>query len=204
MRRHQILLLSSLLTASTVSFADNSKTISRILDVDDVDLVHIEFPVGELEVVIWDELGISLEVEVFMEPDSSFELRDQITLTPEVDGSDLLLVIDEKDLELHWVVKVPESLALEIELGVGEIRIDGLDNNLSVELGVGEIEVIAATANFDHIDASVGVGDATLQGFGSGTENERSFGSRDAHYEGGGDYAIEVELGVGDALVRLD
>jgi hypothetical protein len=58
--------------------------------------------------------------------------------------------------------------------------------------------------NFDHINASVGVGEATLRGFGSDTENRRSFVSAEAHFEGRGDYQIEEELGVGEAVIRLD
>lgn len=207
MRRHQILILSSLLTVSGISFADNYKNINRTLDADELDSLRIEFSVGELEVEIWDGDSIELDIELTSERNwLSWRRRkvEDIELEVRTSGDELFLGIDEGKLNQHWVVKMPAKLALDVELGVGEIRIDGLDNNLAVELGVGEIEVITATDNFDHIDASVGVGDATLRGFGSGTENERSFVSADAHYEGRGDYTIEVELGVGDALVRLD
>ncbi|MFT7294873.1 MAG: hypothetical protein ACI87Q_002731, partial [Pseudohongiellaceae bacterium] len=36
------------------------------------------------------------------------------------------------------------------------------------------------------------------------TGNKHSFVRADAHFEGRGDYQIEVELGVGEALIRLD
>lgn len=207
MRRHKILILSSLLTVSASSFADNYKNISRTLDADELDSLRVEFSVGELEVEIWDGDSIELDIELKSERSWLSWRRskvDDIELELRTSGDEMLLRIDEGNLNQHWVVKVPAKLGLEVELGVGEIRIDGIDNNLSLELGVGEIEVIAASDNFDYIDASVGVGDAILRGFGSGTDNERSFVSADAHFEGRGDYKIKVELGVGDALVRLD
>lgn len=207
MRRHQILILSSLLTVSAGSFADNYKNISRTLDADELDSLRIEFSVGELEVEMWDGDTIELDIELTSERSwLSWRRRkvEDIELELRTSGDELFLGIDENKLNQQWVLKVPAKLALDIEIGVGEVRIDGLDNNLSLELGVGEIEVITATDNFDYIDASVGVGDAILRGFGSGTENERSFVSADAHFEGRGEYHIEVELGVGEAMVRLD
>lgn len=207
MRRLQILVLSSLLTVSTLSFADNYKNINKTLDADDLDSLRIEFSVGEVELEIWDGDSIELDIELKAERSwLSWRPRkvEDIELEVRTSGGELFLGIDENKLQQQWVLKVPAKLALDIEIGVGEIRIDGLDNNLSLELGVGEIEVIAATDNFDHIDAAVGVGEATLRGFGSGTENERSFVSADAHFEGRGEYYIEVELGVGEAMVKLD
>jgi hypothetical protein len=207
MSRLQILVLTSLLTVSGLSCADNNKNITRTLYVDELDSLRIEFPVGELEVEIWDGESIELDIELKSERSWLSWRRhkvDGIELEVSTSGGEVFLRIDADKLNQHWVVKMPAKLALGVDLGVGEIRIDGLENNLAVELGVGEVEVIAATDNFDHISVLVGVGDATLQGFGSGDENERSFISADAHFEGQGDYQIEVELGVGEVLIRLD
>jgi hypothetical protein len=206
-RRLQILVLFSLLTVSGLSFADSYKNITRTLNVDELDSLRIEFPVGELEVEIWDGESIELDIELKSERSWLSWRRhkvDDIELEVSTSGGEVFLRIDADKLNQHWVVKMPAKLALGIDLGVGEIRINGLENNLAVELGVGEIEVVAATDNFDHINASVGVGDATLRGFGPDTGNKHSFVRADAHFEGRGDYQIEVELGVGEALIRLD
>lgn len=207
MRQFKLLVLSVFLTLSSLSVADNYKNISQTLDAGGLDSLHIEFSVGELEVEVWEGESIELDIELKAER-SWLTWRRRKVEDIEVDirtsGDELFLAIDENKLNQHWVVKVPAKLALEIELGVGEIRIDGLDNNLKLELGVGEVEVITATDNFGQIRAAVGVGDATLRGFGAGAENERSFVSADAHYEGSGEYQIEIDLGVGETSVRLD
>jgi hypothetical protein len=207
MRPLQILALSSLLALNAFSYADNNKNITRTLDTDRSDSLRIEFSVGELEVEVWDGESIELDIELKGER-SWLNWRNRnvedIELEVRNSGDELFLGINGKKLNQHWVVKVPAKLALAVEMGVGGIRIEGLNNNLAIDLGVGEIGVIAATDNFDSINVSVGVGEAILEGFGSSAENERSFVSADARYKGQGDYKIDLELGVGDASVRLD
>jgi hypothetical protein len=207
MSRLQILVLALLLTVNGLSCAENYKNITRTLYVDELSSLRIEFSVGELEVEVWDGESIELDIELKSQRSwLSWRRRkvEDIELEVRISSDEVFLGIDADKLNQQWVVKMPAKLALDVDLGVGEIRIDGLDNNLALELGVGEIEVIAATDNFDYINVSVGVGDVSLRGFGSGTENERSFVSADAHFEGQGDYQIEAALGVGEVLIRLD
>jgi hypothetical protein len=147
-KRFQILVLSSLLTVSGLSFADNYNNITRTLDVHELDSLRIEFPAGELEVEIWG--GESLELDIELKSERSWlswrrRKVDDIELEVSTSGGEVFLGIDADKLNQHWVVKMPAKLALGVDLGVGEIRINGLKSNLAVELGVGEIEVVAAT-----------------------------------------------------------
>ncbi len=87
-------------------------------------------------------------------------------------------------------------------MGVGEVTIKALHNSLALELGVGSIAIDTDEADFRKIEASVGVGDATLRGFGSNADSERSFVSASANYEGDGEHHIAIELGVGEVSIR--
>lgn len=200
-------LLAGALMASSMAMAANFKTITQSIEAEDFDELKVAFSVGELELEVWDGDTIELEIELRAERSwLSWRRRDveDIELEVRSSGDSLFLGIDEDKLNQTWVLKVPESLALEIEMGVGEISIDGLNNSLFADLGVGEFSIRTTSENFATIRASVGVGDATLRGFGSGSENERSFVSADANYQGSGEYDIEVEVGVGEVSVRRD
>lgn len=207
MKTMQSILLAVTLCVSTFAMAANFKTITQSIEAEDLDELRVAFSVGELEIDVWDGDTVELEIELRAERSwLTWRRKDVEDVELEVrrNGDSLLLEIDEDKLNQSWVLKVPESLAIEIELGVGEVSIDGLNNNLMADLGVGEFSIKTSTDDYDFIRASVGVGDATLRGFGSGSENERSFVSADANYQGSGEYQIEVEVGVGEVLVRLD
>lgn len=207
MKYIQSALLAGVLFASTAAMAANYKTITQSIEADEFAELRIGFSVGELELDVWDGDTIEIEIELKAERSwLSWRRRDveDIELEVRSSGDSLFLSIDEDRLNQTWVLRVPDGLALEIEVGVGEISIDGLDNNLFADLGVGEFSIRTASENFSSIRASVGVGDATLRGFGSGSENERSFVSADANYQGPGEYDIEVEVGVGEVSVRRD
>ena len=117
-------------------------------------------------------------------------------------GSRVYLAITEDDIEQDWRVKLPASLALELEMGVGDIKLDNFANHLDLELGVGAVRVETSNVDFESIHASAGVGDASIRGFNTRADNERSFISADASYLGGGEFVMNIEVGVGDVQVR--
>jgi len=99
---------------------------------------------------------------------------------------------------------MPTKLALDIELGVGEIQIEDFSNELTVELGVGSVQVDVNDTDYRSIHLSAGVGDSSIRGFPNNSDNERSFISADSYYHGSGDLEIEIEVGVGDVRVRAN
>lgn len=203
-RLQRSILLAAFISLPTVSVADNYKHISETLSAADIESLDIEFSVGELEVIVGDGDSIELEIELKAERSwLSWRRRkvEDIDVEIETRGDTLYLAIEENNLSQQWSLRVPAKLALEAELGVGDIRIENLANDLDVELGVGSVEVTTADTNYDSINASVGVGDVSLRGFGQSSDNERSFVSADAYYQGQGDYSIEIDLGVGDVEV---
>ena len=73
---------------------------------------------------------------------------------------------------------------------------------LEVELGVGDVNVEAPEDSVGRVDLNVGVGDARLRG-GEVLDNDSVFISKSIRKKGNGAHDIEVDLGVGDADVRL-
>jgi hypothetical protein len=204
MKMIKLLPYSFFLFAST-THADNTKLINQSFASDDFEKLKLELTVGQLDIEVWDEDRVEVSIELRAER-SWLTLRrrnlDGIELSVEENGDELYLGIDEKKLEQEWSLKVPAKLAMEIEMGVGSVDINGLQNSLALELEVGEVSINTVDVDFRTIEASVGVGDAALRGFGPSAENERSFVSADAYYEGEGEYQIKVELGVGEVSIR--
>lgn len=197
--------LLALFFAASSSFADGVKHIQQSLSTEDFERLKLELNVGELEIEIWDEDALELDIELRGERGFLALQRrnvDNIELEIKANDDELTLAIDERNIEQDWSLKVPAKLAMEIEMGVGEVVISDLRNSLVLNHGVGSVEITTADIDFKRIATTVGVGDAMLKGFDKENRSERSFLRADASYDGDGEYNIWVELGVGDISIR--
>ncbi len=199
------LVLPATLLISVSTFADSDKHISHTVDAAELDSARLEFPIGQLEIVTYDDDEIQLDIEIEAERHwFIFSKKDvaDVELEVQIVGSNVYLGIDNDDVEQHWIVKIPTKLALTIEVGVGEIKIEEFSNNLEMDLGVGSVRVEVAGADYDVIHVESGIGDAQIVGFSQSAESERNFISADAIYHGEGDLEMEIEVGVGDIQVK--
>ncbi len=209
MKRSHVIVVSlvaacSLLYTGAASAA-SAKRIERSIDASD--LVHVDFDISVAEMDIQVYEGDEIELDIALEADRGwwfFGRRDIDDVDVRVDfsGDSVEIILDEDDVEQDWRVRLPAHLAISMEIGVGDVDIDGVANDLLMEMGVGAVQVTVADLDFDIIHLQTGVGDSSLRGFGRGTDNERNFVGADSYYRGEGDHEIEIELGVGDAEVR--
>ena len=193
------LLFSSSLLAASI------KRVEHSIDADDLDRIDIEVSVAEMDIEIHD--GNTIELDITLEANDGWWIFgrkdiDDVELSISNRGNRLVLILDEDDVEQDWRVRLPAHLAIDLEIGVGDVDIDGLANDLILEMGVGSVQVDVADMDFSSIHLQTGVGDSSLRGFGRGTDNERNFVGADSFYQGDGEYQISVEVGVGEARVR--
>ncbi len=199
------LILLGLLPVS--AFAASSKHISETLDSSGLEGVKLEISVAELDIEVWEGDEIQLEIDIESNRNwLSWRRKDvaEIELEMDVNGSRAYLSLTEDNIDQDWRVRLPAHLALEVEMGVGDMRIEGLDNDLEVELGVGAVRVEMAADDVASINATAGVGDASIEGFRNRADNEQRFISADAYYVGAGEHDIHVDVGVGDVRVRAN
>jgi len=199
-----LLLLLTVLAMPAV-MAQSSKRLSYDIDAAAFESLELEMAIGEMDIEIGDDDSISLEI--FLEAERRwFSLRrpdvSDVELEQREQGNSLYLGIDRDNLEQTWRVRLPARLALEIDVGVGDVSLSGLDNSLDLELGVGAVSVEVASENFREVTASAGVGDAVVRGFQNSDNERRALVGANACYEGNGEYNISVEVGVGDAQIR--
>lgn len=184
--------------------AASSKRIQQSIDASDFSHIDFEISVAEVEIEVYD--GDTVEIDIELRAERSWWIFgrgdvDDVDLTVRQDRDGLELILDEDDIEQDWRVRLPAHMAVGFELGVGEIGIEGFNNNLALELGVGAVRVVVTGEDYDQIRVSTGVGDSSIRGFNNGSDNERSFVGADSCYRGDGSYEIEIEVGVGDASV---
>ncbi|PCJ19980.1 MAG: hypothetical protein COA96_16040 [SAR86 cluster bacterium] len=206
---HSLTFPASLLIAaslfSTAAVAASSKTISRVIDASSLESVEFEISVGDVEIEVYDGDEIQLEIRIESQRSwLSFRKGDVSDVELEVRGSGsyVFLGIDERRIQQHWRIMLPASLAVQLDLGVGDVRIRDFTNSLEMNVGVGAARVGINDTDYAEIHLSAGVGDASIRGYNTGTDNERSFISAESYYHGSGDLQIDIEVGVGDVSVR--
>lgn len=203
---------AALLVALPVAADEVIRTIDRQISAADASRIHLEFPVGELKI----EAGTGREVEVHVDLkcDSSrktrcIEATKAITLvaTP---GERLHVELKgwpksgSRGMEADVRVTVPRDLPLQAELGVGELGVSGMEADLSVDLGVGDVEIVMPESAVRSVSIDTGVGDATVYAASQRIEGS-GFISKDVKWtKGEGKARVSVDLGVGDAQVRLE
>ena len=175
--------------------------------------VHIHFPVGQLRVVPTDDSRVQFVVRVRCRGNYEHrceELANELVLDSRDIDNTLTLRLENYP---KWVnskfsvmgeLRVPRSLALRVEMGVGDLDIEGLLGDLDVELGVGEADIRTLRNSASHVSVQTGIGDASIRGAGSDLESSRFLGARATWSSGSGKSDVRLQVGVGDATVRLE
>ena len=175
--------------------------------------VRLNFPVGELKVVPGDESQVRFELRVRCRNCSAERcesLANRLELNSEDRDGTLRLSLDHypkwnsKGFNVIATLHVPRSLPLEVDMGVGQLGIDGLEGDIEVDLGVGEADIHASRTRASHVSVDAGIGDASIRGGGSNTSRRGFIGSHATWSEGSGRSTVRLHVGVGEGTVRLD
>jgi len=206
------LIVTALLMAVTARAAEVERTFDFDRESAGVARVVLEVGVGDVE-VIGDEAGrITAHVEVSADRGWRGSARarrilEALELVSELKGDALHLRVSERRDDDHkfgedWTLHVPPGVAIEIEQGVGDLRILDVAAAIDVELGVGDVRIEAEYAAFGPIDADCGVGDVSLRTPQGRTEGS-GFIAHSLEARGPGKARIEIQAGVGDVDIRL-
>ena len=111
---------------TTASLGRDRVTLEDTISVNAESTIHINVPVGSLEIETYDGDEIFLEVEVKEADNDWFKSVDLEDAEIEVrkNGDRIYLEIDMEDVVQNWEVKIPEDADLDIDLGVGEVDIE--------------------------------------------------------------------------------
>ncbi len=197
-----LLAIGALLSTSVL--AGDIKEIKQDFTLSANGSLNLDVPVGSIEMTVTDSDKVEVFIEIEPKSDGWFSGKtdlERVELEHEQNGNHLKLGIDNDDIKQTWHIKVPKSASLEVDLGVGNLEIDGLANDADIEVGVGSVRIDSALDDFDKIILDAGVGDTKLRGMKKEADEKRKMVSSETHYRGNGNYKINVEVGVGDIKV---
>jgi hypothetical protein len=186
--------------------ADDQVTRYHTFNLTEIEEVEFSNNVGRLEIipVVGNEMRIVLEIDGNRHGIFRRKVNvDNMDLEVKEHGDTLFLSFEEEDTKTEWVIEMPAVARTNIEMGVGELKIEVGATNLDIELGVGEVSVNAPETSVGRINLNVGVGEANIRG-GEILDRDSVFISQSVRAQGDGDHPLEIDLGVGEINVRLE
>ena len=215
MRRWTILLLATAALAGAAHAGDMAREISSTFTLAAGQALRLDLSVGEFRVTGADIDGVEAELRIecrWGDDEDCKRLLDKVEL--ESRSSERRLVIElvsdsswrKTKLEVEGEFRVPRGATLEVDMGVGELTIEGVTADLSADLGVGELSIRVPAAGVRSVGLDAGVGEAKLLGAGTFVEGRRSMlvGSEVFWDDGEGEARVRADVGVGEATVYLE
>lgn len=189
------------------------RTIEQDLALEGATGVQIKFPVGDLEAEGAGGDRIQIEVDVRCPAGGGSRCRDaarDVVLEVRRSGSWLVLEVEgfprvrSHNLSADVRVRLPRALRFQADLGVGEVRVRGLENDVEVDVGVGDVELTLPAAKVRTVELDTGVGEADLSIGDQRFQGSGLVGKSLDWSQGRGVAHVEVDCGVGDVEVELE
>lgn len=188
------------------------RSFQKELPAGNYDGIHIDIPVGELAIEAGDAREVQVKVELVCDKQTSrcLEAAKDVRFVYSVEDGRLRFQMKDwpkagtKNLHARARFSVPKDLVLRAELGVGELTIQGVENDLQVDLGVGEVRVTLPEAAVGSVNLDAGIGEASLRAVGRRYESSGLFVRAVDWSQGKGKARVSVDLGVGEINVTLE
>ncbi|NOT35363.1 MAG: hypothetical protein HOP12_14560 [Candidatus Eisenbacteria bacterium] len=175
--------------------------------------VRLDFPVGDLHVKAASGSEVRFELQVRCKngsTDACERRASRLKLEHHQSEGDLRLKLEGypkatggMGFVLDGILYVPSACAVNIDMGVGDLEVDGMRGDLDVDLGVGEATVWLERAAISSVNVDVGIGSATVDS-PDGSTRGRGWLGRTVHWSpGGGTSRISLDVGVGEAQVKV-
>ncbi len=201
----------------TGASAGTVRTLEQQFDGADLRAVRLDLPVGDVEIQGVEDSRVFIEVRVQCDRGDDFcrDAANDVELVSRTRRNELRLDFDgvgdlgDHDMSLDIELHVPAALAVDVELGVGELRVGNLANDVTAEVGVGEVSVRMKEELVASVDLEVGVGEAKMRPDPRRRSRSRwrtrgiKLGDDVRWDEGTGEARIRVDVGVGGIEVRL-
>ena len=215
MRRWMVLLIAAAALATAAHAGSRSREISRSFALEEARILRLDLSVGEIRIegADIDEVEADLRIECRWGSDDDCDrLLEKVDLAYRTTSRRLIIEIESDSswrktkLEIEGDFRVPRGAALEVDMGVGELTIEGVTGDLSADLGVGDLSIRIPASAVRSVGLDAGVGEAELYGAGTYVEGRRSMlvGSEVFWDAGEGEARVRADVGVGEATVYLE
>jgi len=206
-----ILLVHSAVPAAAGS-QRRSEIATKTLSVGRAEILKLEFPAGQCTIVGSEDSQVRFTVWVKCKSrndDECLERAERIDVRAEHDGDAISLSVEDypkiqNGFHLEALLEVPDDLALDVDMGAGELKIEHVGADLDAQLGAGELEVRMDESSVRSVDVQVGIGDASLKRPGRDHAGRGWLGKQLHWDDGPGRSRVRIDVGVGEGSVRLD
>jgi hypothetical protein len=233
MKKHLVVLVA-ITGFAVAAFAAGPRTLTHSLPADALETIDLTSGIGDVQISAREGADeVSIEVLLTPRRGGFFSSKrkaeqevEAASLKTHVKGTRLEIGIDppaddDRRFEERWTVEMPTTLfltlthgvgdvivegaraGLEIDSGVGDVRVDARSGDINIDLGVGTAVVSAPAESYGSAEGAGGVGDARLTVRGEKISSG-GFVGHSARWTGDGRDHIEVSVGVGDAVIKLD
>ncbi len=169
----------------------------RSFPLDELDDVEIDLVAGDLTLRGGAASAVAVRVlDADLGPSCRFEVRRDgrtVEIESRHDGLPSRCTVD---LEII----VPGALPVEIDLGAGNVVLDGLAGDLEIDVGAGDVR---GAASGSDVAVATGAGDIELDRLVGAVEAKTGTGGVTLRFDATPRGAIEATTGVGDVAVQL-
>jgi hypothetical protein len=174
--------------------------------------IHLDFPVAELNVdsAPGDQVGLDVKITCREKTGRCADRAHELKLI--YDNAGEVFKIEMKkfpkwhgsgQLKIVARITVPRDLALDAELGVGEMNVHGVAGDLTLNLGVGQVNVDLPKDAIASVDLDTGIGEASLVAAGRHYTSAGLIAKELSWNKGTGRSRVKVDCGVGEIDVVL-
>lgn len=210
-RRSLVFVMGALIALPLAAGA--RREMSAGIDFGSAEKVVVDFEVGELRI----EVGSSSRVEVELDlrcksRSASCERRlEEVEIFLEQRGSKVLVTFDglskklSNKIETECLVRIPASAELSVDMGIGDLEIEGVTQDIFVDMGIGQVSLSLPERAVGSVYLDTGIGESKVWGSDGSISSSRPFliGSEVEWESGPGKAEIVVDLGIGEIWVDL-
>jgi hypothetical protein len=199
------------LLAAVPAVASDVRDIHQVYSLTEARSVRVEIPAGSirLETVPDRKLRADLTVKCSGWSDRCVERAKRVELVGGYEDGTFVLRVEgmpknnNHGMSLSGTVQIPRDLALNMEMGAGDLNLFGIERDAEVSLGAGDLGVHMRERAARSVNMEVGLGDATLRRPGEHVSGH-GFISKSLYWRGTGPADVHLHLGVGDINATLD
>ena len=236
-------LLASLLAALPLCAIAADLPVARTLTADapaaGIDKLELDLGVGEVKVTPSSDDSVHVQVKLRQKDEEFLWFfhwasagTDKDIAAARIDqeklGDKLKLSLDypsdkQDNIKQEWEVMVPARLALDAQMKVGQLSIDGVAGGVEAQLNVGELDIdtpkgairaevnvgqiraISHTGQLGDIDASSNIGDVTIYQHGkfADRDTERHGLGRNVELRASGSDSMHLTINVGEVILKV-
>jgi len=193
--------------------AEPIRTFGETLELAGTTALQVKLPVGDLTVEGGRGKGVTVELTVRCPGEKDRDCQhkaEAIFLKSKRNGRWLVLEVDgyphlgRHNLSVDVHLELPRALPFQADLGVGDVEVAGLTNDVEVDIGVGDARVRHREERARSVELDAGVGEVELYVDGRRITGSGLVGKGLDWSQARGEAHVELDTGVGDLEVILE